>query len=213
MALLPPVKPGTGTEVVPIMRRHSSTQSGRARSLRRRIHTFQVKSVVTTHQLVTGGFTDRDRTPVGAGTLSFEIGRGRVDAATPLSSLNGFQGIRRGVVRITDQAGGTSDVDLRAAVTVDGQPRGVTPVTVPLSRDTDHQVVLAADGYEPAHATLKRYLNPWLLGNVVFGGFLGLAVDVVSDSTHTLIPNILDVTLKPAAALPTGTPVGTPMPK
>src|SRR5205823_5009562 len=99
-----------------------------------------------------------------------------------------------------------------AAVTVDGQPHGATPTTVPLSRDTEHKVVLAAAGYEPAELTVRRYLNPWLLGNVVFGGFLGLAVDVVSNSTHTLVPNELDVTLRPAA-LPTGTPVGTPAPK
>jgi hypothetical protein len=100
-----------------------------------------------------------------------------------------------------------------AVVTVDGQPHGVTPAAVPLSRETDHKVVLVADGYEPAELTLKRYVNPWLLGNVVFGGPVGLAVDVVTDSTHILVPNILDVTLKPAAALPPGTPVGTPAPK
>jgi hypothetical protein len=120
-------------------------------------------------------------------------------------------------------AGGGGDQHIKiisdppgAAVTVDGQPRGVTPLTVPLNRDTDHKVVFEAPGHDSAEVTLKRYLNPWLLGNVVFGGPLGLAVDVVTDSTHILVPNILDVTLRPTplpTALPSGTPVGTPAPK
>jgi flagellar hook-associated protein 2 len=81
-------------------------------------YTFQVRSLVTTHQLVSGGFADRDRTPVGGGTLTFEMGQGRIDSATALSTLNGFQGVRRGTIRITDRSGASADVDLRAAVTV-----------------------------------------------------------------------------------------------
>src|SRR5688500_13185083 len=69
-----------------------------------------------------------------------------------------------------------------AAVVVDGQPQGASPAAIPLSRKTEHQVEISAPGYETAHVTIRRNLNPWLLGNVLVGGFIGLAVDIVSDA-------------------------------
>ncbi len=80
--------------------------------------TFQVKSLVTTHQLVSSGFADPSTTPVGAGTLTFEIGRGNVAPSTSLADLNGGQGIRRGIIRIVDRNGGSADIDLRTATDI-----------------------------------------------------------------------------------------------
>jgi len=81
-------------------------------------YSFQVASLVTTHQLVSSGFVDRDVTPVGAGTLTFEVGKGSVSPATPLSALNNFQGVRRGSIRITDQNGDSAVIDFGHALTV-----------------------------------------------------------------------------------------------
>jgi flagellar hook-associated protein 2 len=66
--------------------------------------------------------SDADTTPVGAGTLTVEIGRGKLDPATELDSLNGGEGIRRGRISITTGSGDTAAtaiVDLSAVVTVD----------------------------------------------------------------------------------------------
>lgn len=79
---------------------------------------FRVKSLVSNHQLLTRGFADADQTPVGGGTISIELGNGRVNRDTSLDFLNGQSGVRRGVIRVTDRAGGTSDVDLTTAQTV-----------------------------------------------------------------------------------------------
>ena len=80
-------------------------------------YTFRVQSLVTTHQLVSAGFASRT-SPVGAGTITFETGRGNVAPTTHLSDLNGGAGVRTGVIRITDRAGGTADIDLRTATDI-----------------------------------------------------------------------------------------------
>ncbi len=83
-------------------------------------YSFVVKSLATTHQLVSAGLADRDSTRIGAGTLTFEIGQGRVNRATELAALNGGAGLRRGIIRITDRSGASANVDLRAATDVAG---------------------------------------------------------------------------------------------
>lgn len=79
---------------------------------------FTVRRLVQTHQLIGTGFADSDTTSVGAGTLTFDLGRGQVNASTKLDFLNGQAGVRRGSIRITDRAGVTADVDLTDAMTV-----------------------------------------------------------------------------------------------
>ncbi|MBU0719274.1 MAG: flagellar filament capping protein FliD [Planctomycetes bacterium] len=81
-------------------------------------HTFRVRALATSHSAVSRGFADADTTPVGVGTLSIEGIRSRVDPSTELNSLKGGQGVRRGVITITDRAGHTADIDLSTAVTI-----------------------------------------------------------------------------------------------
>ena len=83
------------------------------------VTTMRVHSLVSNHSLVSRGFADADRTTIGSGTISIEVGHGRVDRATELSVLNGGNGIRRGVFTITDGTGAQAEIDLRTAVTVD----------------------------------------------------------------------------------------------
>jgi flagellar hook-associated protein 2 len=79
---------------------------------------FTVRSLVSTHQLVSSGFRDRS-SAVGAGRLVFESARANVAPSTSLSVLNGGAGVRRGVIRIVDCSGASADIDLTAALTVD----------------------------------------------------------------------------------------------
>ncbi len=78
-----------------------------------------VKSLVTSHQMISGGFANPDQTPVGAGELVIEIGEGKLSKPTKLGDLNGGEGVRRGVIEITDAAGNTAEIDLTAIVTID----------------------------------------------------------------------------------------------
>lgn len=81
-------------------------------------HTFRVRSLATRHQLTSAGFTDRDSTPIGAGTLTLMPTAARIDQGTPLAALDGFKGISTGVIRITDRSGASARIDLSTATTI-----------------------------------------------------------------------------------------------
>src|SRR3990172_7580460 len=80
--------------------------------------TFRVHSLVTNHALVSRGFADANRTTIGVGTLSVEVGHGKVNPSTDLDSLNGGQGVHRGVITITDRSGASAGVDLTSGFTI-----------------------------------------------------------------------------------------------
>lgn len=79
---------------------------------------FRVRQMVQTHQLISSGFNDPSRSTVGTGTITVEVGGGRLDKDTELNFLNGHQGVRRGTIRITDRNGSSAEIDLRAMITV-----------------------------------------------------------------------------------------------
>jgi len=81
-------------------------------------YSFLVRSLAASHQLVSSGFADADQTAVGAGTLVFARAEARLDPKTSVSTLNGFNGIRRGMIRITDRSGASASVDLRTVTNV-----------------------------------------------------------------------------------------------
>ncbi len=91
-----------------------------------------------------------------------------------------------------------------AGVSVDGRFVGASPVNVPLDRRASHTVEITAAGYETAKLEVTSKFNPWVIGNVVVGGLLGVVVDVVTDATYRLSPDELTVQLRPTA-LPTPT--------
>ncbi len=82
-------------------------------------YSFIVDRLVSTQQLLTRGFSDRDETGIGASRFTFETGGGGVRTSTRLTELNGGEGIDRGTLRITDKAGNTADIDVSRAVNVD----------------------------------------------------------------------------------------------
>lgn len=102
-------------------------------------YSFRVHSLVSSHAVVSRGFADSDTTPVGAGTLTFESMRARVAPDTELDSLNSGEGVRRGVIRITDRTGAREDIDLSFALTV-------TDVLEAINSATDIQVKATVSG-------------------------------------------------------------------
>ena len=86
-------------------------------------YSFRVAQLARGSQFLSGGFATSDETPVGAGTLTLEVGGGFVDNKTELEDLNGGNGISRGSFRITDGAGNTAVVDISTAVTLAPFPR------------------------------------------------------------------------------------------
>ncbi len=84
-----------------------------------------------------------------------------------------------------------------ACVFIDNQPVGCTPLKAVLSRKDDHLVVVNLEGYEPFEIYLTKGLNGWVFGNLLFGGLVGVGVDVVSGSVYKFDPKQLDIQMRP----------------
>jgi len=102
-------------------------------------YAFTVSRLVQSHQAISNAFADTDTTPVGAGTITIEMGRGFVVSDTSIGFLNGQAGIDRGSIRITDRSGASTVIDLTDAVTV-------TDVLDRINTSSDVDVTAAVSG-------------------------------------------------------------------
>lgn len=107
---------------------------------------FVVGQLVSTQQMVTSGFADKDTTPVTStgGSFTFEFGDGGLTSNTDLNRINGGDGFSRGKVRVTDRTGTTEIIDLSTATTVNDVLdafNNSTSISVTASVDGDHFVL------------------------------------------------------------------------
>jgi hypothetical protein len=82
---------------------------------------------------------------------------------------------------------------------------GTTPVTLTLNRGAGYfksetyTVTLAKDGFAPKQLTLNSSVSGWYIGNILFGGLIGmLAVDPVTGAMYTF-PESVSSALEPEA--------------
>lgn len=81
-------------------------------------YAFQAVRRASTLQFQSRGFANSDEQPIGAGTVTISRG-GELHRPTLLDALNGGNGVRRGVIRITDRTGNSAEIDLSHAYTAD----------------------------------------------------------------------------------------------
>ncbi len=89
----------------------------------------------------------------------------------------------------------------RAAVLIDEVEVGKTPFQIKLSRNRNYQVMIKLDGYKTYETMLKRKFNAWYIGNIAFGGIIGLVIDPLTGAIYTLTPKEVNVELNGKAAL------------
>jgi flagellar hook-associated protein 2 len=77
-----------------------------------------VDRLVSTQQMLSTGFTNKDSAAVGATSFTFESTQARLDKDVALTDLNGGQGVSRGKIVVTDSAGHAATVDLSRTLTV-----------------------------------------------------------------------------------------------
>ena len=109
-----------------------------------------------------------------------------------------------------------------ATATIDGMTKLQTPGSVKLKRSKDHVIVVEKEGYEPAQTLIDHEFSPWVFGNIVLGGLIGLAIDFGTGGAYTLEPDstmltltpklgaVPATTLAPALATPVATSAETP---
>lgn len=82
-----------------------------------------------------------------------------------------------------------------AAVTIEGQ-KYTTPARVDLKRNQNYTGIVEKEGYETASFTITKKISGWIWGNIVFGGIIGLVVDLAIGGAHNLAPENVTVDLK-----------------
>lgn len=103
------------------------------------------------------------------------------------------------IVHGTNQQVSISSVPEGAAVRINGQYYGVTPMVLNLRRKEIHIVQLSMDGYQNYEITLERAISPWAVGNIAFGDALLLAgVDGMDGAFYRLYPEEVVATLSPS---------------
>lgn len=81
-------------------------------------YSFTVSRLVANSQQLSAGFADSTESAVGASSMTFEFGNGKLSRDMSLSELNGGEGVARGKIKITDSTGNTAVVDLSTAVSI-----------------------------------------------------------------------------------------------
>lgn len=83
-------------------------------------YSFIVDRLVSSQQLLTRGFADRDTSAIGLDSITFETPAARLNTDTALADLNSGDGVNRGVLRIQASDDGEDyEIDLSRAATVD----------------------------------------------------------------------------------------------
>ncbi len=91
---------------------------------------------------------------------------------------------------------GISSSPTGAKVIVNGEEKGKTPIAVKLARKDKHFIRIELEGYKPYEVVLVRKINAWVLGNILFGGLIGLAVDAITGAIYKLEPEQIDAKLE-----------------
>ncbi len=164
-------------------------------------YNMTVHRLVSTHQLISRGFADKDSGAVGATEFSFEVGGGQLAQNTGLAQLNGGNGIDRGKILIEDSQGNAVTVDLSTATTVNEvldaiNSKGSLEVTA--SIDDDHFVITDDNGgtvsisdvYGDSTATSLGLVGTGagsVVGSSVFYLSEDTALSVLNDGTGVLL--------------------------
>lgn len=104
------------------------------------------------------------------------------------------------IIHGTKQDVSISSNPSKAVVTIDNAEKGITPVTVKLSRKDHHTVLINLDGFMPYETKLTRKVDGWIAGNIVFGGLIGLAIDGITGGMYKLTPDQLQAELRNQSA-------------
>lgn len=92
------------------------------------------------------------------------------------------------IMQGTTQEIGISSNPSNAAVTINGQNMGSTPMILDLKRKNSYMVRFELPGYETYETNLTRRTSGWVWGNIVFGGIIGLVVDSSAGGMYKLTP-------------------------
>jgi hypothetical protein len=76
-----------------------------------------------------------------------------------------------------------------ATIFIDEVEVGKTPFEIKLARKSEHSVIIKLEGYQTYETKLTKKFNAWYIGNIVFGGLIGVIVDPITGAIYNLSPD------------------------
>jgi hypothetical protein len=61
---------------------------------------------------------------------------------------------------------------------------------------TVRTIAFTLDGYENYEMNTYRKVNAWIIGNIMFGGVIGLGIDALTGAMYRIKPEYIEVELK-----------------
>lgn len=87
-----------------------------------------------------------------------------------------------------------------ATVYLDSVPVGRTPTTVAFQRSCEGILRFEKQGFKTMQVDESKVFNGWFLGNIIFGGLIGVGVDLVTSNQGKYSNNPIGVSLVPEDA-------------
>jgi hypothetical protein len=76
-----------------------------------------------------------------------------------------------------------------ATIYIDEVEVGKTPFEIKLARKSEHSIMIKLEGYQTYETKLTKGFNAWYIGNIVFGGLIGIIVDPITGAIYNLTPD------------------------
>lgn len=124
-----------------------------------------------------------------------------VNALLILSLLAISSGCATIIHGTTQDIGITTDPS-EADLLVDGRERYKSPTKITMKRKDDHSVEVTKEGFQKENVNIKSVLSGVVLGNILLGGLIGWGVDAISGGQYRLVPENVDVRLRPLTSQP-----------
>lgn len=71
-----------------------------------------------------------------------------------------------------------------------------TPGMLTLNRkEIGYVLTFEKEGYKPVEVSLRRTIDGWVFGNIIFGGLVGIVIDFASGSSYQLTPGEVSTVL------------------
>lgn len=87
-----------------------------------------------------------------------------------------------------------------ATIFIDEVEVGKTPFEIKLARKSEHSVMVKLEGYQTYQTKLTKKFNGWYVGNILFGGIIGLIIDPITGAMYNLSPGEIDAQLNKGTA-------------
>jgi len=148
-------------------------------------YSFIVDRLVSSQQLLSRGFVDKDSTAIGATSFTFESALGRLDRDIALADLNDGEGVERGKLVIT-QGSSSVTVDLSRAATVSEVLEAINSAGLDVSASVSGGAFVLTGGSEFTVADASGYTTATSLGiagSSAAGTLTGSTVYEMTEST------------------------------